>query len=76
MISTILKKVTDRVRGNSKEGTTFVSFRTPLIQLCQAIPLETIVEFGPGHSTNLGRDTQLKYSSNIQRRSSFHSKRI
>lgn len=53
MISTILKKLTDHVRGNSKGGTTFVSFRTPLIRLCQAIPLETIIEFGPGHSTQI-----------------------
>lgn len=53
MTSTILKKITNCTRGNTKEGTTFVSFRAPLIRLCQAILLETILEFGPGHSTQI-----------------------
>lgn len=49
----LLRKLRDRVRGSSKSGTTFVSFELPLTQLCQAIPLKTIVEFGPGRSTRV-----------------------
>jgi hypothetical protein len=39
-------------RGD-KRGTTFVSFMKPLQQLCQRFPLQTILEFGPGYSTEV-----------------------
>jgi hypothetical protein len=34
-------------------STTFVSFETPLTQLCRRFPLQTALEFGPGYSTGI-----------------------
>ena len=44
---------------DSKIGTTFGSFETPLTQLCHNFPLLTVLEFGPGQSTKV----LLKHSS-------------
>ncbi|PID87015.1 MAG: hypothetical protein CSB13_01480 [Chloroflexi bacterium] len=53
MIKHILKKAANFVGISSKRGTTFVSFVTPLTEICKHIPLDTIIEFGPGHSTQI-----------------------
>ncbi|HUV12586.1 MAG TPA: hypothetical protein VMY18_03020 [Acidobacteriota bacterium] len=38
---------------DDKRGTTFVSFIKPLQLLCQRFPLKTVLEFGPGYSTEI-----------------------
>ncbi len=53
MIRRILNKIATSVGINRKRGTTFVSFITPLTKICQNILLETIIEFGPGYSTQV-----------------------
>jgi len=53
MIKRILKEAANFMGINSKRGTTFVSFVTPLTEICKNIPLDTIIEFGPGHSTQV-----------------------
>jgi len=47
--------ITKRLGYNrdDKRGTTFVSFMKPLRQLCRHFPLRTVLEFGPGHSTEV-----------------------
>ena len=49
----LIMRISNYLRTLRKQGTSFVSYRASLIQLCQFMPLEQIVEFGPGISTRI-----------------------
>jgi hypothetical protein len=56
---TSLDKLRRTISRHRKTGTTFLSFKRPMIDLCQTLPLNTVLEFGPGYSTEI----ILEYSS-------------
>jgi len=49
----LIRRLLKSVRKNTKRGTTFVSFETPLLHLCRAIRFNNILEFSPGYSTEI-----------------------
>ena len=49
----LIQRIFNTLRARRKQGTTFVSYRPSLVRLCECLPLEQIVEFGPGISTRI-----------------------